>query len=154
MRKLAFTSLILALLSGCAAPSAKHGNFVKSNAAGNDKTLAEDLAKKLATMYPAASTRFALTHATPDAFGEALVSTMRTKGYAVKEFAPTSSARSLASTTTSHTEGAILLAYILDQPMDLGLYRLTLLINNQSLSRMYQTKDGGIYPAGHWIRQE
>lgn len=84
MRKTAFLALLVVGLAGCAttAPST-YGNFTQSAPAAFNQTMADDAVKQLVAVYPPASTRFDLQHATPDAFGSSLVESLRAKGYAL-----------------------------------------------------------------------
>lgn len=162
MRKFLLLASFLVGLAGCAtappAPSA-YGNFIPNSVRANDKKVVDDVVKKLAALYPPASTRFDLQHVTPDFFGTYLVESMRAKGYAVLEFKPESVPASAASSASGPaavvpaTPG-LLLSYIVDQDND--LYRVTLAINRQqSLARVYQVApDGVLYPAGYWVRKE
>jgi hypothetical protein len=162
MRKFAFLALLLLGLAGCAtAPQSLYGNFVQNAAQANDKKMADDALKQLVALYPPASTRFDLQHVTPDFFGTYLVESMRAKGYAVLEFKPEPKAATAALSSASTAAAApstpgLSLSYIVDQPKDSGLYRVTLLINRQqSLDRVYQVaQDGALYPAGSWVRKE
>jgi len=43
---------------------------------------------------------------------------------------------------------------VLDQAGDSNLYRLTLLVGNQSITRPYLVQDGSFAPAGYWVRKE
>ena len=149
MQKTALLVLLVAGLAGCASTPAPgtYGSFVQAPVATDDKAMADDVVKKLAVLYPPAKTRFNLQHATPDAFGIAMVTTLRAKGYAVAEVKPGAQVPALAAGEQS-------LAYILDQPLDAGLYRVTILVNSQTLSRVYQSAGGAVTPAGAWVRKE
>jgi hypothetical protein len=46
------------------------------------------------------------------------------------------------------------MSYVFDHPASLDLYRVTLVIGEKSLSRVYLTKDGTVAPAGSWVRKE
>lgn len=143
-------SLLLVGLAGCATTTpSSYGNFTQS-AVANDQKMADDAAKQLAALYPPATTRFNLQHLTPDAFGSTMIEALRTKGYAVLELKPepAGQGKPLAGAP------GLPLSYILDQAGGSGLYRVTLLVGNQSLARAYQAKDGTVYPAGHWVRKE
>ena len=167
MRKTAFPVLRLAGLIalsgllglfGCATPQpSSYGNFTQSVPAAMHQTLANDAVAQLAALYPPAATRLDLQQATPDAFGSLLVGSLRAKGYALLEFKPgAETAASLATATaTDRAAGAGQpLRYILDQ-LDANLYRLTLLVGNQSLTRAYLTaQNGTVHPAGAWARKE
>ena len=150
MRKTAFLALLVVGLAGCAttAPST-YGNFTQSAPAAFNQTMVDDAAKQLVAVYPPASTRFDLQHATPDAFGSSLVESLRAKGYALLEFNPAASAATDATATAGKP-----LRYILDQA-ESNLYRVTLLVGNQSLTRAYSAaQNGTLYPAGAWVRKE
>lgn len=160
MRKFAFLALLLVGLAGCVTAPAPYGNFIQNTATTNDKKIADDLVKKLVTLYPPASTRFDLQHATPDFFGTYLIESMRSKGYAVLEFKPEPKAAAAATATSSApavmpSPSGLSLSYIMDQTKGSDLYRVTLVINHQqSLDRVYQLQNGTIYPAGYWVRKE
>jgi len=146
------------IFSGCASSPtpATLGNFAERDTPAGDKLMADDAAKQLAALYPPASTRINLQLATPDAFGASLVAALRVKGYALGEFQPVPApdARGGAMTSVAGQPGDIALAYVVDQPIDARTYRVTVLLNSQSLSRLYQMKDGALAPAGYWVRKE
>jgi hypothetical protein len=147
MRKTAL--LLLAGLAGCATGSnlASHGSFATANPA-IDKKIADDAGKKLIALYPPAVTRFELQHAFTDPFGASLVAALRAQGYALKEH------KSAPRTGADGKGGSRAMSYVFDQPAETDLYRVTLRIDAQSLSRMYQAKDGNVVPAGYWVRKE
>jgi hypothetical protein len=91
MRKLLGHAPLLFLLAGLAgcASTEPYGNFLGANApAALNERLAADTVKQLTVLYPPASTRFDLGQPTPDAYGSALVESLRIKGYAILEFEP------------------------------------------------------------------
>jgi hypothetical protein len=147
MRKTAL--LLLAALAGCAAglKPASHGSFATANPA-IDKKMADDAVKKLATLYPPAVTRFELQHAAADPFGTSLVAELRAQGYALQEH------KSASRSGIDGKGGSRALSYVFDQPVGSDLYRITLTIDSQSLSRVYLAKDGSVAPAGYWVRKE
>jgi hypothetical protein len=155
MRHVACFLLCALGLAGCAAPTAPYGNFVREGPAGYDRTVAEDGVRQLAALYPPANTRFELQQATPDAFGKLLTASLRAKGFAVRE----SAASPIAPGSTARGEGgaaaaapALPLRYVLDQAS--GLYRITLHVGSQSLTRAYLAQNGALRPAGAWVRKE
>lgn len=155
MRKFVVLSLLLTSLTGCAttAPSS-YGNFAQGVTA-NDKKMADDAVKQLVALYPPARTRLDLQHAAPDAFGTAMIEGLRAKGYALMEFKPESAGQGKPPADAANPQAAGLpLSYILDQAAGSGLYRISLLVGHQSLTRAYQAKDGTVYPAGYWVRKE
>lgn len=148
MRKIALL-VLLAVLVGCAAhpKPASQGSLAPASAA-IDKKMADDAVKKLAALYPPALTRFEVQHAAADPFGTSLAAALREQGYALRE-------DTSPSTPDAEGKGAgRALSWVFDQPVGTDLYRLTLTIDAQSLSRVYLAKDGSVAPAGYWVRKE
>jgi hypothetical protein len=148
-------SLLCALgLAGCAVTPAPYGNFIREGPIGYDRTVAEDGVRQLAAVYPPAATRFELQQATPDPFGKLLTASLRAKGYALRE----GGASPIAQESAARGEGAATVApalplrYVLDQAS--GLYRITLHVGSQSLTRAYLAQNGALQPAGAWVRKE
>jgi hypothetical protein len=110
--------------------------------------MADDAVKELLTLYPPASTHFDLQHAAADPFGSSLVAKLRTQGYALLEHKSVPTAGADGKGTSRP------LSYVFDQPFGADLYRVTLTIDNQSLSRVYLARDGSVAPAGYWVRKE
>jgi uncharacterized protein YceK len=152
MRKITFIVLLLVGLSGCATTQSRYGNFLPPTSAAYNKTMAEDAVRQLLILYLPASTRFDLQQTTPDTFGTTLVETMRVKGYALLESNPELPVRRSNKTQNSPTGTS--LRYILDQVNSLNLYRVTLLIGNQAMTRAYLVQDSTVHPAGLWSHQE
>lgn len=168
MRKLAFTAL-LAVLPGCASQNqstgSSYGNFVQGSPAASDQKMAVDAVQRLITLYPPAHTRFDLQQITLDAFGSALVASLRSNGYALLEYQPSLGASAPAAPAPAgQTPTPIVnarspgttraLRYILDLDPASQLYRLTLLVGNQSLTRAYLAQNGSVAAAGAWVRKE
>jgi hypothetical protein len=158
MRTFLFLALSLTWLAGCATQAhAPYGNFLQNNTQTNDRKVVDDVVKKLVSLYPPATTRFDLQHATPDYFGSYLVASLRAKGYAVLEFQSDSTTASTASAASeAPATPGLLLSYIVDQGQSSDLFRVELIINRQQrLNRVYQlAQDGVLYPAGYWLRKE
>lgn len=150
MRKIIIAALFVLALGGCAT-TGQYGNFVPPTAAVDQQQLAREAVQQLAVLYPPAKTRLELQQATPDAFGQALVLTLRERGYALLEFNPASAK---AQATAASEPAGLPLRYVLDQAGDSNLYRLTLLVGNQSITRPYLVQDGSFAPAGYWVRKE
>ena len=154
MRHADCSLLCVLVLAGCATSPTPYGNFVREGPSGYDRTVADDGVRQLAAVYPPANTRFELQQATPDAFGKLLTASLRAKGYAVRE----SGASSIAQGSAARGEGAataapaLQLRYVLDQAS--GLYRITLHVGSQSLTRAYLAQNGALQPAGAWVRKE
>jgi hypothetical protein len=152
MRKITFIVLLLVGLSGCATTQSRYGNFLPPTSAAYNKTMAEDAVKQLLILYPPASIRFDLQQTTPDNFGITLVELMRAKGYALMETKPELPVQRDNEATNSST--GLSLRYILDQVDSLNLYRVTLLVGHQSMTRAYLVQDSTVHPAGLWSRKE
>jgi hypothetical protein len=154
MRKLLGHAPLLFLLAGLAgcASIKPYGNFLGANAPATlNEKLAADTVKQLTVLYPPASTRFDLGQPTPDAYGSALVESLRIEGYAILEFEPDEAA--LADNPNTAGPG-LNLRYVLDAPASTNLYRLTLMVGSQSLSRAYVAQNDSVAPAGAWVRKE
>ena len=158
MRALFTAAFAISVLAGCATSPApaSYGNFVQAAAAADSRAMADDVASKLAAIYPPARTRFALQQETPDAFGISLVAQLRKRGYAVAEFRKTAIAAAppKASSSRGGEPMTFALAYIVDQPLEEPLYRITVVVDMQNLSRLYRLNYGRLVPAGYWIRKE
>jgi hypothetical protein len=156
MRHAACSLLCVLGLAGCATPPAPYGNFIGQAPAGYDRTLAEDAVRQLAAVYPPAATRFEVRQATSDTFGRQLMTSLRAKGYAMREAGPTAAAPGATARgetgATAATSTVLPLQYVLDRPA--GLVRVTLMIGDQSLSRAYLAQNEALRPAGAWVRKE
>jgi len=164
--RLSFLGVLVMLLtlSGCATNS-DYGNFIKDekNEAAQNQ-LAKDSAKQLEKVYSPAKTHLALQHDTPDAFGKALVASLREAGFAVQAFDKHQSKLKAAPHSVHSTQTllpvnpnepvTLELSYILDQAGEAGLYHLTLFLSNQSLTRLYRLDDGRFIAAGEWLRKQ
>ena len=143
MSRLTIMMLIL-LLAGCATKTEPIENYVHTVSTAGQELIAHDAVKKLVKIYPPAKTRLDLQQP-HDAFGLLLVRDLRLEGYAIKELVP-------EEKPDAASEG-LLLRYVLDRA-DTSLFRLTLTIGSQSVSRPYQEENGTIKPAGLWIHRE
>ena len=156
MRKLAIIVLLASAITGCASTAShESASPVAPSAPANlNETIVTDTMKQLITLYPPASTRFDLAQPATDAYGAKLVQSLRFNGYALSEFVPAAPANG-----TNH-EGAVSLSpglslrYILDAPDGLNLYRVTVMVGAQSLSRAYLVQNKTVSPAGAWARRE
>lgn len=150
MLKVTLSLVLVLVIGGCTTSTpvpAAFGSFIQTPNTSDEKAMVDDAIKKLTAVFPPARTRFNLQHATPDAFGTDLVTALRAKGYALAEVKPGTQVAPAAG-------GEQTLAYIVDQPLEPGLYRVTFIVNNQSLSRVYQSANGTLSPAGAWVRKE
>lgn len=158
MRKIISVIVLAAALAGCA--TSQYGNFAKTSPAVFDQKMATDTVSQLVKLYPPATTRLELQQATPDAFGIALVSNLRAQGYAVMEYKPaaTNTAATDAKAASQPAAASALpgypLRYVLDQFSGTNMYRVTVLVGSQSLTRAYAAQNDTVLPAGAWVRKE
>lgn len=124
---------------GCA--SNPYGNFTESDT--SREVIAKDVLDQLNEMHPPAQTTLSLMHEIKpkDAFGTLLVDQMRTQGYAIQVF------------SKEIDQAGMPFGYTLDQIED--VYRVTIYINNQRLSRPYLIDgSGSVTPSGAWSLKE
>ena len=148
-----------AVLSSCATappPPPPFGNF-GDLAPEHEVVMARDFVRQLLTLHPPSQSRLNLRHPTPDAFGVALVGALRGSGYAVSEFAGPQPARGAEQperqTRDQRADAGVDLRYIVDRP-EPDLYRVTVFVAVQSLSRAYTHSRGQFLPFGAWVRKE
>lgn len=156
MRKIVLAVAFAVALAGCT--TSPYGNFLKDTAAQVDQTkLAGEAVKQLVTLWPPAKTQFELQQATPDVFGAELTKGLRERGYALLEYHPEAAkakAKIAATGTPASATTTLPLFYVLDKAGDANLYRLTLKVGNQTITRPYLEQDGALVPAGYWVRKE
>jgi len=150
MRKLGILALVVAGLAGCAL-TGPYGNFLDGTSVSINETLAADTMKQLVVLYPPASTRFDLGQSTLDAYGTALVQSLRDKGYAILEFDQKTPVK---PDTTPGAGPGLRLRYVLDAPAGTNLFRVTVLVGSKSLSRAYVEQNNTVFPAGVWALRE
>jgi hypothetical protein len=162
MRKLTVFGAVLLTLAGCGTTATRqYGNFA-NNPAAYDRKIAADTVKQLLTLYPPAKTRFNLQQPTPDPFGAALVDGLRANGYELREYQaaaaiPSGEPRAApdkGGKAGSQQATALDLGYVLDQQAGNALYRVTVRIGEQSLTRPYMARNDALVPAGYWVRKE
>lgn len=157
--------LILALvfvLGGCA--TQPYGSFIQNPSPQYSKAMADDVTAQLMRLYSAANTQFNLRHAANDPFGKALTENLRLEGFAVQEAAnPLFAAKILAADNNPGIGGIqqvdgvgqqteLELGYIIDQSDN--LYHVSILINDQRLTRAFVAQSDSVHPAGHWVKKE
>lgn len=151
MRTITFALFFSLVLSGCATTN-QYGNFVKNPASIDQKLVANDAVQQLVMLYPPAKTRFDLQQPTPDSFGQAFVHALRTKGYSLLEFDPQAHIQTTAPFPNSGSNFP--LRYIFDQASGMDVYRVTIIVGSQSITRPYVEHAGATVPAGYWSRKE
>lgn len=159
MRTLSLIAACLLVVTGCAlTKESTYGDFSGTDSETLSATMASGAAQQLVALYPPAKTRLTLNQPSTDRFGQALLASLRSAGYAIEEqHIPDPSARGIAepaAALTAAMPASTLFNYVLDQ-VDHNLFRVTLLVGQQSLSRAYATaQDGKLYAAGYWVRGE
>lgn len=161
MHRLTLVLWVGCLLVGCVGP-APYGYLVQEAVPPQMlERLAQDTVTRMEALYQPAHTRLAVTHPATDPYGRALIETLRQKGYGVLESRVTT--RTTPSTRADmHTpiesvvnqDEGLPLRYVVDGPFEPHLYRLTVFIGNQSLSRVYRLDQSVIAQAGAWVRKE
>lgn len=156
-------AIVLSLLmAGCATPATHvpgpYGNFVANAPAQHETQLAADAARQLQRLYPPAMTRLSLRHASDDRFGQQLVERLRTQGYAVQQPATklgtATSTGSTQAVAPSTDAAGIPFSYVLDAVTSPKLYRVTLMLGSQTLTRAYSLQSDTVHAAGAWVRKE
>ncbi|MGL4447822.1 MAG: hypothetical protein ACRCYV_10030 [Aeromonas sp.] len=142
MRAMFVITLLPLWLTGCVS-APQYGNFVKD--AAKPSALAVAAAQQLAQFYPPATTRWLVQQPSDDAFGTALLAALRARGYALEQ---------TATPVAPVAAGVTSLNYLLDQAGESNLYRLSLQIGVQSMTRPYQVVGGEFVPVGYWVRKE
>lgn len=144
------TLFMVLFLVGCATNGPlPYGNRLNPAALAYNRAIAADTVKKLVVLYPPADMTIILKQVATDDFGGSLIGLMRTEGYAVLEYNSTTELPAKEAPNSS-----ISLNYIIDQVPAMALYRATLFINGQPLSRVYTADKGVLQPAGSWVRKE
>jgi hypothetical protein len=145
-------------LGGCSStvkPDTRYGSFVPAAQAGQELQMADDAARQLASLYPPASTHFTLAHAAQDAFGKQLIERLRGQGYALQEMVqPATASASGPSADVNDAHATTSLSYVLDSVASPRLYRITLSVGHQTISRAYIKQNDLVHPAGAWVRKE
>lgn len=153
MRKVLLISALIAGLSGCATNS-PYGNYSAAPATYG-KTMASDTVAHLVTIYPPALTRWNIMQPADDAYGTALVALLRGRGYSVNEYSPEAAKKAQPANQTAYTPG-VDLRYVVDSLAPAAdLYRVTVVVGSQPISRAYiPQKNGTVAAAGSWARKE
>lgn len=150
-------------LAGCVTTSpiagGAYGNFISNAPATHEKQLADDAARQLRLLYPPASTRLDLRQPSADAFGRQLVEALRSQGYALQEMLPAAgepaaSSATAPATMAAHPTAGMPFNYVLDAIASPKLYRVTLILGSQTLTRAYVPQSEAVRPAGAWVRRE
>lgn len=129
--------LLAVLLSSCA--SMRYGNFTNASTA-KDVYLAKDSVSQLTRVYPPAQNTFCISQKICDGFGIHLIQAMRQKGYGVIE--------------NVHPKQKANFFYVVDEVEPGRLYRVSLYIGSQTLSRVYADTRGKFAPISPWSHKE
>ena len=152
--------LWIGLLAGCVSPP--YGYLVNGAVLPKmPERLAQDTVARMEALYPPAHTRLALTHPATDPYGQALIEALRRKGYGVMDYRmhtrmipSTRDDRPVAAQPSVSREAGLPFGYVVDGPFEPRLYRVTVYIGSQSLSRAYHMDEQAIAQAGAWVRKE
>ena len=161
-------TVILLLLVGCAMTQ-PYGSFIQNPSpefSQYSEVMADDVSNQIARLYPAASTQFDMQHPASDPFGQALIDSLRTHGYAIQETVkPDNPLLAVVlpdlvdeadvqpqQIVQTETKFGLALRYIIDQSDN--LYHVSILIEDQRLTRAFIAQSGQIKPAGLWVRRQ
>ncbi|WP_367607885.1 conjugal transfer protein TrbH [Legionella sp. W05-934-2] len=136
MKKL-MIMIIALMLSSCT--TLQYGNFTP-NQQSKDSYLAKDAVSQINCLYPAARNTFCLRQRVRDAFGIALIEGLRKKGYGIKENVCT---RNKAN-----------FFYVVDETKPNKVYRVSLYIGSQTLTRAYSVNGKTPIPITPWSFKE
>lgn len=131
--------VIVLLIAGCVVKTEQNFNFAPNLTQVEQQQIVSDTVKKLAELYLPAKTRLSF-QANEDTFGVLLVHDLREQGYAIDE-----------AQNTPNDPSGLQVRYILDQADD--LYRMTVMIGSDSLSRPYSEENGVLIAAGFWVHK-
>ncbi|ATH80268.1 conjugal transfer protein TrbH [Pseudomonas sp. KHPS1] len=134
-------------LAACA--NSPYGNFAEHSTPAINQQLASATVRQLVILHPPAKTRLHIAQETTDGYGIALVRSLRASGYSLQEFNPRA-----AVEKTTKTAPPLQINYIVDAPGDGNLYRVTLLVGHEILSRAYTIQNDRLLAAGVWVRKE
>jgi type IV secretion system protein TrbH len=140
MKKLTYLTIVL-IFAGCAVKTERNFNFAPHLPEVEQRQIVGDMVKKLSEIYPPAKTQLSLQLSDQDSFGPILVHDLREQGYAVQEW----------NQEPSKDSSGLPVCYILDQAD--ALYRITVTIGSDSLSRPYSEQNGVLTPAGYWVHK-
>lgn len=157
------TLLLLSLiLIGCASTSPDEssniGSYISDLPPALAREIAADSVRQIESSYPAASTRLQLHQPATDTYGAVLKDTLRLRGYAVQEGSQQPHAADAShpkAVPASHAETrTVPLAYLIDLVPQPKLYRVTLYLGGQTVTRGYIAQGDKLHPASVWVRRE
>ena len=146
-KKIVFASLLVTL-NGCAMQQTRSIPVVAETALSQGA--ATDVISQMVGMFPPAQTRLLVIRSADDAFGHALLSGLRARGYAVEE-----STRGHKPTRikSDETDGLVF-DYDIDQLTGSNFYQVLVKIGRTELSRAYVISGQTAYAGGQWVRRE
>lgn len=133
--------ILMFLLACCLESCARldYGNFTQASAGVFD-LMAKDTAAQLSHVYPPAKNRFHISQKINDPFGIRLIKILRQKGFGIVE------------KTNAPSEANFF--YVVDEPVSHHLYRVSVYVGGQSLSRAYGIQNGVLVPVSAWSHRE
>lgn len=135
-----FLMVIVLLIAGCVVKTEQNFQLTPKLTQVEQQQIVNDTVKKLIELYPPAKTRLRF-QANEDTFGISLLHDLREEGYEIQE----------QSQNTPNDPSGLQVRYILDQAGD--LYRVTVMIGSNSLSRPYSEENGVLTAAGFWVHK-
>ena len=148
-----FVAVALVLCCGCInrARPEPYGNFANIESTA----LVHEAMALIQSAYPPAKTRLVLLQTADDAFGTALVKTLRASGYGIEEYTPP--AKDDKYMTVDDPPKVFGFAYVLDYS-EPGQLHLTLNVGAELFSQIYtvtgEGKDAVFTSQGYWTRKQ
>ncbi len=141
--RLFFAFVFLLLISACSMTK-PFGSHIEQTIFESD-TLSSDAVALLEKIKRPAATRLNFKHEATDNFGVALTNKLRLKGYAISEYPPKKGEPIYAD--------GFDFRYIVDG-IDDTMFRLTLMVGGETISRPYIRRTNGLQAVSFWTRKE
>ena len=138
MKNIVLLVMVL-ILSGCA--GMRYGNYTQISSS-KDNFLVSDATNQIVKIYPAAKNTFRISQKVCDGFGLKLIEKLRRNGYGIVE--------------NVQYKNKANFFYVVDESTSAEklIYRVSVYIGKQSLSRAYAAKNGQLQPLTAWTHKE
>lgn len=138
--------VLLTFMTGCTSfRSADSINLLETF----QQEAAKDTVKELVRLYPPAHTQLEIRQRLQNSYSTCLINMLRSKGYGLVESKESFFQKNHASNTPGTT-----LFYVIDRLGGSNIYRVSIAIGHQQLSRAYRLKNGHAFGLGSWTKTE
>lgn len=149
-------TLVMILFLACCSGCSWQKQETETVSEVDSPELVQDAVSMMFSTYPPAKVRLSLAHEANDAFGLAMVSSLRLHGYAIAEYAKPEKGKKKQG-SVKRPDG-MAFAYYLDKNADRDELCVRLHIGSESLSRLYLVKTAGgevrYESTGFWTRRQ